>query len=123
MPSLCTAREESTRFPAGQTLVAEVSDGQVKRFTVTPEDFGVARAPIESIRGGSPVENAGTIRRVLDGELGAKRDVVVMNAAAALVAAGVAENFREGAQLAARVISSGQAAEKLAELAAFTSEA
>jgi anthranilate phosphoribosyltransferase len=109
--------------PAGLTLVAEVSEGRVKRFTVTPEDFGVARAPIESIRGGSPVENAGTIRRVLDGERGAKRDVVVMNAAAALVAAGVAEDFREGAQLAGRAISSGQAAEKLDELAAFTSEA
>jgi anthranilate phosphoribosyltransferase len=83
----------------------------------------VARAPVESIRGGSPVENAATIRRVLEGERGAKRDVVVMNAAAALVAAGATENFREGAQLAARAISSGKAAEKLAELAAFTNEA
>ena len=106
--------------PAGETLIAEVSEGLVKRFTVTPEDFGVARAPVESIGGGSPVENAATIRRVLEGERGAKRDVVVMNAAAALVAAGVAENFREGAQLAAAAISSGAAKEKLAALVEFT---
>jgi anthranilate phosphoribosyltransferase len=106
--------------PAGETLVAEVRDERVKRFTLAPEDFGVGRAPIESIGGGSPVENAATIRRVLEGESGAKRDVVVMNAAAALVAAGVAENFREGALLAAAAISSGAAREKLAALAAFT---
>jgi anthranilate phosphoribosyltransferase len=106
---------------AGETLVAEVHEGVVRKFTVTPEEFGMRRAPLEAIRGGSAAENAALIRRILEGEAAPARDIVVMNATAALVAAGVAENFREGAQLAAAVISSGAAREKLAALAAFTS--
>ena len=107
---------------AGETMVAEVRAGGVRRFTVTPEEFGVARAPLESIRGGTPAENAVLIRRVLDGEDGPARDIVVVNAAAALVAAGTAADFREGAGLASFVISSGAAREKLAALAAFTNK-
>jgi len=107
---------------AGETLVAEVQGGAVRRFTVTPEECGVARAPLESIRGGTAAENAALIRRILEGDAGPARDVVVVNAAAALVAAGVAANFREGAGLASFVISSGAASEKLATLAAFTNE-
>ena len=107
---------------AGETLVAEVQGGAVRRFTVTPEEFGVARAPLESIRGGTAEENAALIRRILEGDARPARDVVVVNAAAALVAAGVAANFREGAGLASFVISSGAASEKLATLAAFTNE-
>src|ERR1700674_2687390 len=106
---------------AGETMVAEVRDGAVRRFTVTPDEFGVARAPLESIRGGTAAENAALIRRVLEGEPGPARDIVVVNAAAALVAAGIAANFREAAGLASFVISSGAASEKLASLAAFTS--
>lgn len=106
---------------AGETMVAEVRDGAVRRFTVTPEEFGVTRAPLESIRGGTPAENAALIRRIVEGEAGPARDIVVVNAGAALVAAGVAENFREAAGLASFVISSGAASEKLASLAAFTS--
>src|SRR5467141_4496216 len=83
---------------AGETLIAEVKRGAVRRFTVTPEEFGVSRAPLESVRGATAAENA----------------------AAALVAAGVAANFREAAGLASFVISSGAASEKLATLAAFT---
>ena len=107
---------------SGETIVAEVRGGEIRRFTVTPEDFGVARAPLESIRGGTPAENAVLIRRVLDGEDGPARDIVVVNAAAALVAAGAAADFREGAGLASFVISSGAAREKLAALAAFTNK-
>jgi len=107
---------------AGETIVAEVRDGGVRRFTVTPEEFGVARAPLESIRGGTAAENAALIRRVLEGAGGPARDIVVVNAAAALVAAGAVGDFREGAGLASFVISSGAASEKLAALAAFTSE-
>ncbi len=107
---------------AGETTVAEVRGGAVRRFTVTPEEFGVARAPLESIRGGAAAENAALIRHILEGEAGPARDVVVVNAAAALVAAGVAANFREAAGLASFVISSGAAREKLASLAAFTSK-
>jgi anthranilate phosphoribosyltransferase len=106
---------------AGETLIADVRNGIVRRFTVTPEEFGVARAPLESIRGGTAAENAALIRRILEGEAGPARDIVVINAAAALVAAGMADNSREAAGLASFVISSGAANEKLASLAAFTS--
>src|SRR5499433_2588173 len=70
---------------AGETLAAEINNGAVRRFVLTPEDFGVSRAPIEAITGGSTTENAAMIRRVLDGEAGPRRDVVVVNASAALV--------------------------------------
>jgi anthranilate phosphoribosyltransferase len=107
---------------AGETMVAEVRGGAARRFTVTPEEFGVARAPLESIRGGTAAENAALIQRILEDEAGPARDIVVVNAAAALVAAGVAANFREAAGLASFVISSGAAREKLASLAEFTSQ-
>jgi len=107
---------------AGETMVAEIRGGAVRRFTVTPEEFGVARAPLEAIRGGTAAENAALIERILEDEAGPGRDIVVVNAAAALVAAGVADNLREAAGLASLVISSGAASEKLAKLAAFTSE-
>jgi anthranilate phosphoribosyltransferase len=106
---------------AGETLVAEVRGGTVRRFTVSPEEFGVARAPIESLRGRTAEENAAIIRRILAGEAGPRRDIVVVNAAAALVAAGIALNFREAARLADETISSGAAADRLASLVAFTS--
>jgi anthranilate phosphoribosyltransferase len=105
---------------AGETMVAEVQGGAVRRFTVTPEEFGVARAPLESIRGGTAAENAALIRHILEGEAGPARDMVVVNAAAALVAAGVAADFREAAGLASFVIASGAAREKLASLVEFT---
>jgi anthranilate phosphoribosyltransferase len=106
---------------AGETLVAEVKSGALRRFSVTPEEFGVLRAPLESVRGATAAENAAIIRRVLAGEAGPPRDIVVINAAAALVAAGIAPNFREAANLAGQALSSGAASAKLAALAAFTS--
>src|SRR6266436_2110455 len=106
---------------AGETLVAEVRRSAVRRFTVTPEEFGVSRAPLEALHGGTAAENAAIIHRVLAGEAGPLRDIVVINAAAALVAAGVSANFREAAILAGEAISSGAAAAKLASLAVFTS--
>jgi anthranilate phosphoribosyltransferase len=105
---------------AGDTLVAEVRGGNIKRYTVTPEDFGVPRAPLDAVRGGSPQENAAIIGQVFAGELGPRGTIVVINAGAALVAAGVAENFLEGAELAARTLSSGTAQQKLSELKRFT---
>jgi len=105
---------------AGETQVAEIKQGAVRRFTMAPEEFGVSRAPLESLRGGTAAENAAIIHRVLAGEAGARRDIVVLNAAAALVAAGVAPNFRDAANLAGETIASGAAASKLATLAAFT---
>jgi anthranilate phosphoribosyltransferase len=105
---------------AGETMVADVRGGEVRRYTVTPEDFGVARAPLETIQGGTPAQNAATIRGILGGVAGAPRDIVVINAAAALVASGVAENFLEAARLAGATISSGAAEAKLLALASFT---
>jgi anthranilate phosphoribosyltransferase len=105
---------------AGETLVAEVKDGRVRRFTVTPEDFGVSRALIDAVRGGTALENAATIRDIFSGKDGPQRDIVVINAAAALVAAEVAPDFGEGARLAAAALATGKAKEKLAALVGFT---
>ena len=105
---------------AGETLVAEVDRGQIRRYKLTPEDFGVAHAPLDAIRGGLPGENAKIIRGIFGGECGARCDIVVVNAAAALVAAGVAEDFMGAAELARKTLASGAAAEKLAELTHFT---
>jgi anthranilate phosphoribosyltransferase len=107
---------------AGETLTAEVKGGGVRRFKVTPEDFGVSRAPIEAVRGGSAVENAAAIRDIFAGGHGPRRDIVIANAAAALVAGGVAPSFGDAAQLAGTALASGAAAEKLAALVDFTQQ-
>jgi anthranilate phosphoribosyltransferase len=104
---------------AGETSITEVRDGGIRSFIVTPEEFGVARAPLEALRGGTPHENADLICRIFQGHLGAPRDVVVVNAAAALVVAGIAEDFRSGAELAARAIDSGAALAKLQQFKTF----
>jgi anthranilate phosphoribosyltransferase len=105
---------------SGATYVAELQEGIVKRYTLTPEDFGMSSTPIETVRGGNAAENAALINEVLQGRPGPRRDIAVINAAAALVASGIATNFQDGAQLAANAISSGLAQKKLAALAAFT---
>jgi anthranilate phosphoribosyltransferase len=105
---------------AGETMVAEVRHGKVRKFSVTPEEFGVRRTPIEAIRGGTAAENALLIRRILEGEDGPPRDIVVINTAAALVATGTAENFREAVDVARSTIDSGAAHKKLARLKKFT---
>jgi anthranilate phosphoribosyltransferase len=105
---------------AGETLVAEVKGRAVHRYTVTPEDFGVARAPVEALRGGAAADNAALIRRIFDGEPGPNRDVVIANAGAALVVAGIAPDFHKAARLAADAIDSGAARDKLAGLVSLT---
>lgn len=105
---------------AGPTMVAEVSDGTVRRFGLTPEEFGVKPAPLDRVRGGTAAENAALILRILEGEAGPPRDIVVINAAAALVAAGVSENFRDAADVARSAIDSGKACKTLAKLKEFT---
>ena len=105
---------------AGETLVAEVREGEIRRYSVQPEDFGVQRAPSDALRGGSPPENAAVLESIFAGELGPRRDIVVINAAAALVAAGVTRDFREGAGLAAKALGSGAAQGTLSELKKFT---
>jgi anthranilate phosphoribosyltransferase len=105
---------------AGETEVAEVRDGTVRRYKVTPENFGVGWAPLEALGGGDAKENADIVRGVLKGEKGPQRDIVVVNAAAALVAAGVAKNFRDGVERATNAIDHGTARETLARLVSFT---
>jgi anthranilate phosphoribosyltransferase len=105
--------------PAGETQIAEVHAGAIKRYIVAPEDFGVARAPTDAIRGGTPEENATLIRGILTGQRGAPLDAVLMNAAAALVVTDCAEDFHSAAEMAAAAIASGAANEKLRQLMAF----
>jgi len=105
---------------AGESQVAEIKNGQVRRYKVTPEHFGVRRAPTEAVRGGTAHQNAAKIREIFDGKDGPARDIVVANAAAALVAAGVVADFLEGAQRAAQALVSGAARQKLATLVAFS---
>jgi len=107
----------------GPTLAFEVSDSAITRRSFAPEDFGVERASIETLRGGDGEENAAITRAILAGEAGPKRDIVLVNASAALVVAAVAADFREGVAIAARSIDSGAARRKAEELAAFTQQA
>jgi anthranilate phosphoribosyltransferase len=104
---------------AGETKVGEVRGGLVRVYNVTPEDFGLSRAPISAISGGDAAHNAELVRAILAGEPGPRRDVVIANAAAALVAAGRAVDFLEGARLAAESIDSGAALKKLNRLITF----
>ena len=104
----------------GPSHISEVHEGVVRSSTVCPEDFGLPRATIQDLRGGDREENAEIIRRVLAGEAGPRRDIVLMNAAAALVVGGKARDFKEGVALAARSIDSGAAAAKLAGLIALS---
>jgi anthranilate phosphoribosyltransferase len=104
----------------GPTRVAEVREGSVRSYEVDPEEFGMKPAPLETISGGDAVENASIVRRILGGEKSPRRDVVLMNAAAALVAVGKTEHLKTGADLAAQSIDSGNAAKKLDALVNFT---
>ena len=100
----------------GETSVASLENGTIKRFSISPEDAGISRATATSLKGGDAETNAEAIRAVLRGEKNAYRDIVVINAAAALIVAGKATTLREGAELAARAIDSGAAAETLSQL-------
>jgi anthranilate phosphoribosyltransferase len=103
-----------------ETEVAEVRPRSVQRYRVKPQDFGLTRARREDLAGGDAATNAKIIRGILEGEGGPQRDFVCINAAAALVAAGRAANFREGAQLAAQAIDAGLARTKLQALIEFS---
>jgi len=106
---------------SGSSLVWDVTEyGVSPPYEICPEDFGFEKASVTGIRGGTPDENAEVLRRILNGERGAKRDVVVMNTAAALVAGNRASDFKEGAHIAEKVIDNGQAQAKLEELINFS---
>ena len=102
------------------TRIAEVREGQVHSYEVTPEEFGLQRATLEDICGGDAALNATLIREVLAGKKSARRDVVLLNAAAALVAAGRANHLRDAVPLAAKAIDSGAAEQKLDALIKFS---
>lgn len=104
----------------GPTRIAEVRDGAVRSYEVTPEEFGINRGSLEDLAGGDAAENAAIIRDIMGGRTSARRDVVLLNAAAALVAAGKADQLAQALPLAARSISSGAAASKLNALVRFT---
>lgn len=105
---------------SGETYVSEVQEGAVRSFIVAPEDFGLPRAPLSALAGGETPENARILRSILDGERGPRRDIVLANASAALVAAAAASGFREGVCRAAESLDSGAARGKLEALIAFT---
>src|SRR5438128_3985258 len=101
---------------AGPTQIIELKDWKIRRYEVTPEEFGMERAPLAAIRGGTPAENAELIRRIFEGEQGASRDIVAVNAGAALVVTGVAKTLRDGVEIAGEAIVSGGAEKKLEEM-------
>ena len=105
----------------GPTRVAEARDGTLRSYEVEPEEFGMTRATLADLAGGDATENAAIIRAILNGQKSPRRDVVILNAAAALVAAGRADHIGEAIPLAAQSIDSGAAAAKLEALAKFTS--
>ncbi len=107
----------------GPNHVAQLSQGKISRFLLNPEAFGLRRVPLEALRGGDASENAAITRRVLEGERSPHRDVVLLNAGVALVAAGIASDIKEGILRAAEAIDSGQALQVLDQLIAFTQEA
>lgn len=104
---------------AGPTQVAALKDGKVTEFVITPADAGLPEHPFEAIIGSSPQENAAALRRLLEGEGGAYRDAVLLNAAGALVVAGVADDLHAGVSRAAESIDSGAAKARLDALVAF----
>jgi anthranilate phosphoribosyltransferase len=102
----------------GMTHLCEVQEGRTERYSILPEDLGLARWPIEALAGGDASDNARILRDVLDGQKGGPRDAVLANAAAALVAAGAAADLRQGCRVAGESLDSGAAREKLRQLVA-----
>ena len=106
---------------AGDTHIAALDHGAVATFTVRPEQFGLPRVPLEALAGGDAQQNARITSEILDGKPGPQRDVVLLNAAAALVVAGAAADWHAGLQLAAEAVDSGAALDKLRGLQRFAS--
>ncbi len=108
--------------PFGSSLVVEVVDGDVREWQLDPRDLGIDPADPSVLRGGSAADNAATIRAVLAGERGGRRDAVLLNAAGALVAAGLADDLIDGLALGAEAIDSGAASSRLDALVVFSAE-
>ncbi|SFB80064.1 anthranilate phosphoribosyltransferase [Tropicimonas isoalkanivorans] len=108
---------------AGPSWVAELKDGDVREFDISPEDAGLPVHPFEAILGGTPEHNGRAFAALLDGEPGAYRDAVLLNAAAALLVAGKAADLKEGAEMARASIDGGHARAKVHTLATLTADA
>jgi anthranilate phosphoribosyltransferase len=109
--------------PAGPNLVCEVVEGSVRERTIDPLELGVDRCAPEELLGGDAAENAAAIRSVFAGSNGGRRDAVLLNAAGAIAAGGLAPDLAEGLELARTALDSGAAAERLDQLARFSNEA
>jgi anthranilate phosphoribosyltransferase len=107
----------------GPTRVTELKDGAIRTFEVRPSDAGLPPATLEDLKGGDATVNAAAIRELLAGEHGPFRDIVLLNAGAALIVSGKAGDLREGAERAARAIDDGSAARALDKLVAITNAA
>ncbi len=107
----------------GPNRVSELRDGAVRSFMLDPQDLGLPRSRLEDLRGGDADTNAAYTRQVLQGQRGPRRDIVLLNSAAVLMAAGQARELREGLGLAAQAIDSGRALAVLERLVAFSGEA
>jgi anthranilate phosphoribosyltransferase len=105
---------------SGATRVVELTGGELRTYDVTPEEVGLARSAYEDVAGGTPEANAATTRRILAGESGPARDLAVLNAGAAIYAAGRADGLEEGVRAAEAAVDGGGAAESLARLVALT---
>jgi anthranilate phosphoribosyltransferase len=103
-----------------QNKVTQLVGTAIKTFSLTPEEVGLPRADLKELQGGTPIENAALAWSLLKGEKGPKRDIVLLNAAAVLVIAGKADSFASGVELAAEVINSGKALDKLERFIALT---
>ncbi len=106
---------------SGPTKVAELRNGKIEGYEVTPEQFGLQSSPLESIAGGDASDNADIIRAIFSGQASPYREVVLLNAAAALAVAGIAPGIAEGIVIARDAIDSGKAKRKLEDMARFTS--
>jgi anthranilate phosphoribosyltransferase len=101
---------------SGPSDVVELKDGDVSRWTIDPAGLGIAPSSIDDLAGGDAAENAAMVRRLLEGEPGPHRDVVVLNSAAGLVAAGLAEGMEDGLERAGAAIDEGAATAALARM-------
>lgn len=106
----------------GKTKITKLKDGNIRTYHITPEEFGIRRASLEDIKGGGAKENAQITLAILKGEPGPKRDIVLMNAAAALVVGSKAKDFKEGIKKCIDAIDSGKAMEKLNRLIELTNK-
>lgn len=105
----------------GKTKVSELKNGEVVTYTISPEDFGLSIANPEALLGAGPEENARIARQILAGELGAKRDIVTLNAGATIYVSGLVETLEEGIKKAQQIIDSGEALQKLESFVDWTS--